>query len=158
MVDQTQALKSIILTLRSELVVVPNAAVAEIISVQDVHEIESMPVWLLGKTNWRGVEMPVVSFEAAGGDGAQAVSINTQVAVLYSASTDENKQCSYIGLAMHGVPHVSRFTRDQIKTDTEASDDHPMVAQRVRINGAAANILDIAAIDDMLRQVSYSAH
>lgn len=147
-------LKSIILTLRNELVVVPNAAVAEIISVQNVKNVDDTPGWMLGKTTWRGVELPVVSFEAAGGDDAQAVNINTQIAVLYSANTDEDKKYSYIGLAMHGVPHVSQFSRDQIKANPEMSDDHPMVAQRVRVNGAAASILDIPAIDDMLQQVA----
>ncbi len=154
MAKNKRLLKSIILTLRNELVVVPNAAVAEIISVQNVKGVEDAPGWMLGKTTWRGVELPVVSFEAAGGDDAQAVNINTQIAVLYSANTDEDKQYSYIGLAMHGVPHVSQFSRDQIKTDPDVSDDHPMVAQRVRINGAAASILDIVAVDDMLQQVA----
>jgi chemosensory pili system protein ChpC len=154
MAKNKRLLKSIILTLRNELVVVPNAAVAEIISVQNVKEVEDAPGWMLGKTTWRGVELPVVSFEAAGGDDVQAVNINTQIAVLYSANTDEDKQYSYIGLAMHGVPHVSQFSRDQIKTDPDVSDDHPMVAQRVRINGAAASILDIVAVDDMLQQVA----
>ena len=154
MAKNKRLLKSIILTLRNELVVVPNAAVAEIISVQNVKGVEDAPGWMLGKTTWRGVELPVVSFEAAGGDDVQAVNINTQIAVLYSANTDEDKQYSYIGLAMHGVPHVSQFSRDQIKTDPDVSDDHPMVAQRVRINGAAASILDIVAVDDMLQQVA----
>ena len=146
--------KSIILTLKNELVVVPNAAVAEIISVQDVREVEGSPQWMLGKARWRGIELPVVSYEAAGGDDAQAVNINTQVAVMYSASEDEDhNKFPYIGLAMHGVPHVSTFSREQIRTDEHASVDHPMVAQKVRINGAAAGILDIYAIEEMLHQV-----
>jgi chemosensory pili system protein ChpC len=153
--QQSDALiKSIILTLKNELVVVPNAAVAEIISVQDVHPVEGSPRWLLGKARWRGVELPVVSYEAAGGDNAQAVKINTQVAVMYSASEDENNEHPYIGLAMHGVPHVSTFSREQIKTDDTARADHPMIAQRVRINGAAAGILDLFAIEEMLQQAA----
>ena len=147
-------IKSIILTLKNELVVVPNAAVAEIISVQDVHQAEDSPRWLLGKARWRGVELPVVSYEAAGGDDAQAVKINTQVAVMYSANEDEDRKYPYIGLAMHGVPHVSTFSRDQIKTDENAAAEHPMVAQRVRINGAAAGILDLFAIEEMLQQAA----
>ena len=145
-------IKSIILTLKNELVVVPNASVAEIISVQDVREVENSPRWMLGKARWRGVEVPVVSYEAAGGDDAQAVNINTQVAVMYSVS--ENSEHPYIGLAMHGVPHVSTFSRDQIRTDEHVSSDHPMVAQKVRINGAAAGILDLFAIDEMLQQAT----
>ena len=145
-------IKSIILTLKNELVVVPNASVAEIISVQDVREVENSPRWMLGKARWRGVEVPVVSYEAAGGDDVQAVNINTQVAVMYSVS--EDSEHSYIGLAMHGVPHVSTFSRDQIRTDENVSSDHPMVAQKVRINGAAAGILDLFAIDEMLQQAA----
>ena len=56
-------IKSIILTLKNELVVVPNAAVAEIISVQDVRQVEGSPRWFLGKARWRGVELPVVSYD-----------------------------------------------------------------------------------------------
>jgi chemosensory pili system protein ChpC len=145
-------IKSIILTLKNELVVVPNASVAEIISVQDVREVENSPRWMLGKARWRGVEVPVVSYEAAGGDDVQAVNINTQVAVMYSVS--EDSEHAYIGLAMHGVPHVSTFSRDQIRTDENVSSDHPMVAQKVRINGAAAGILDLFAIDEMLQQAA----
>ena len=155
MVQNNQYIKSIILTLKNELVVVPNSAVAEIISVQDVREVDDSPQWMLGKARWRGVELPVVSYEAAGGDNAQAVNINTQVAVMYSVSEDsEHIKYPYIGLAMHGVPHVSTFSRDQIKTDEQASSEHPMVAQKVRINGAAAGILDLYAIEEMLEQAS----
>jgi len=156
MAQNNQLIKCIILTLKNELVVVPNSAVAEIISVQDVREVADSPQWMLGKARWRGVELPVVSYEAAGGDNAQAVNINTQVAVLYSVSEDGDydNRYPYIGFAMHGVPHVSTFARDQIKLDEHAATDHPMVAQKVRINGAAAGILDIHAIEEMLQQAA----
>jgi chemosensory pili system protein ChpC len=149
---QKEYIKSIILTLKNELVVVPNASVAEIISVQDVREVEDSPRWMLGNARWRGVEVPVVSYEAAGGYDAQAVNINTQVAVMYTVS--EDGEYPYIGLAMHGVPHVSTFSRDQIRIDEQASSEHPMVAEKVRINGAAAGILDLFAIEEMLQQAA----
>ena len=156
MVHNKQLIKSIILTLKNELVMVPNAAVAEIISVNDVKEIDGSPRWVLGKARWRGVELPVVSFEAAGGDSAQDVNINTQVAVMYTVSGDADidKAHSYIGLAIHGVPHVNTFSRGQIRSDEHASVGHPMLAQKVRINGAAAGILDIYAIEKMLQQAA----
>jgi len=156
MVENNPLIKSIILTLKNELVLVPNSAVAEIVYVNDVHEVEGSPQWMLGKARWRGVELPVVSYEAAGGDNVQAVNINTQVAVIYTVSDDMDtgKKYPYIGLAMHGVPHVSTFSRGQIKTDEQALTNHPMVAQKVRINGAAAAVLDIYAIEEMLEQAA----
>ena len=156
MAHNNQLIKSIILTLKNELVMVPNAAVAEIISVNDVSEVAGSPQWMLGNARWRGVELPVVSYEAAGGDSAQDVNINTQVAVMYTVSdqTEEDKTHSYVGLAIHGVPHVSTFSRGQIKVDEHAAIEHPMLAQKVRINGAAAGILDIYAIEQMLQQAA----
>lgn len=154
MTQSSPLVKSIILTLKNKLVIVPNAAIAEIISVHEVREAENSPKWMLGKARWHGVELPVVSYEAADGDDAQAVNLNTQVAVMYSASEEEDKKYPFIGLAMHGVPHVSTFSREQIKVDDYATSDHPMVAQRVRINGAAAGILDIPAIEEMLQQAA----
>lgn len=154
MEQSNRLIKSIILTLKNKLVVVPNAAVAEIISVQEVRQPDNSPQWLLGKARWRGVELPVVSYEAAAGDQAQAVNLNTQVAVIYSASEDEEPGYPYIGLAMHGVPHVSTFSRDQVKSDDGDTEQHPMIAKKVRINGAAAGILDIRAIEQMLLQAA----
>jgi chemosensory pili system protein ChpC len=156
MMHNNQFIKSIILTLKNELVMVPNAAVAEIISAYDVTKVEGSPQWMLGKARWRGVELPVVSYEAAGGDSAQDVNINTQVAVMYTVSdeTERDKTHPYIGLAIHGVPHVSTFSRGQIQIDEQASAEHPMVAQKVRVNGAAAGILDIYAIEEMLQQAA----
>ena len=148
-------LKCVILTLRKENVIVPNALVAEIISVKDVEEASNMPDWYLGNMKWRGADVPLLSFEAAGGEGTSKVNLNTQAVVLYAVGRDGEKSDSpYLGLVMSGVPHVSHFSRDQIKTDTEASDEHPMVAQKVRINGASVSILDV---DEMVHMVSEAA-
>lgn len=147
-------LKCIILTTRKELVIVPNAAVAEIVSVQDVINDEKTPGWFLGKAHWRGVDLPLISFEAAGGESAHSVNINTQVAVLYTAGQNPDRKHPYVGLVISGVPHVSRFTREQVKPNTEAVNRNPIVAQKVRVNGAAANILDMGKIESMLDEVA----
>ena len=148
-------LKCVILTLRKENVIVPNALVAEIISVKEVEEASNMPAWYLGDMKWRGADVPLLSFEAAGGDDTSKVNLNTQAVVLYAVGRDGEKSDNpYLGLVMSGVPHVSHFSRDQIKTDTDASDEHPMVAQKVRINGASVSILDV---DEMVHMVSEAA-
>ena len=147
----TQDIKCVILTLRSENVMVPNAAIAEIISARDTLKVENAPGWYVGKMPWRGVEVPLVSYEAAAGYEAKGVNLNTQVAVLYSVS--EDAKYPYVGLVISGVPHVSNFSKDQIITDPESlleADSHPMIAQKTRINGAAVSILDIGEIESMV--------
>lgn len=151
MADDTQVIKCIILTLRTENVMVPNAAIAEIISAKDASSVDDAPKWYLGKMAWRGVDVPLVSYEAAGGNTARGLNLNTQIAVLYAVNKEANYP--YIGLVISGVPHVTRFSKDQIVTDPESllsEYAHPMVAQKTRINGAAVSILDIDAIETMI--------
>jgi chemosensory pili system protein ChpC len=151
MTDNSQVIKCVILTLRSENVMIPNAAIAEIISAKDTSHTDDTPDWYLGKMPWHGVDVPLVSFEAAGGIEAKKINLNTQIAVLYAVSQDA--KYPYVGLVVSGVPHVSTFSRDQIITDPESlleTDKHPMVAQKTRINGAAVSILDIDAIESMV--------
>lgn len=151
MAEDTQLIKCVILTLRKENVIVPNALVAEIISVKDIEQGENAPAWFLGRMKWRGADVPLLSFEAAGGDQISKVNLNTQAVVLYAVGkSGEINHYPYMGLVMSGVPHVSHFTREQIKTDNEALGEHPMVAQKVRINGASVSILDVDAMVDMV--------
>jgi len=155
MPESAQLIKCVILTLRKENVIVPNALVAEIISVRDVVECDNTPDWFLGNMSWRGDDVPLLSFEAAAGADVSKVNLNTQAVVLYAVGKfGDEMESPYLGLVMSGVPHVSRFTREQITTDHEASqDEHPMIAQKVRINGARVSILDVDAMVDMVQNV-----
>lgn len=154
MAKDTQLIKCVILTLRKENVIVPNALVAEIISVKDIKPVENSAKWFLGNMTWRGSDVPLLSFEAAGGEAISKVNLNTQAVVLYAVGKGgEVSEEPYLGLVMSGVPHVSHFTREQIKTDSEAFEDHPMVAQKVRINGARVSILDVDAMVDMVTEM-----
>ncbi|MDH5388891.1 MAG: chemotaxis protein CheW [Gammaproteobacteria bacterium] len=141
-----------ILTLRSQNVLVPSASVAEMVSAQGAKEMIDMPDWYVGKMRWHGVDVPLVSFEAAGGEEVKAVNQNTQIAMIYTASSDESRY-PYIGLVVSGVPHVTQFSRNQIIVDPDSlleAHSRPMVAQKTRINGAAVSILDIDGIEAMI--------
>jgi len=155
MAVDTQLIKCVILTLRKENVIVPNALVAEIVSVKDLEGSEDTPEWFLGNMHWRGSEVPLLSFEAASGEGMNKVNLNTQAVVLYAVGKGgEVVESPYLGLVMSGVPHVSRFTREQITTDEDVIEEHPMVSQKVRINGASVSILDVDAMVDMVAGIA----
>ncbi|VAW53635.1 hypothetical protein MNBD_GAMMA06-267 [hydrothermal vent metagenome] len=159
MAEDSQLIKCIILTLRRENVIVPNALVAEITSVSDVADVKNAPDWFLGNMKWRGADIPLLSFEASGGEKFSKVNLNTQAVVLYSVGTSgASSENPYLALVMSGVPHVSRFTREQIKTDVDEQEEgHPMVAQKVRINGARVSILDVDAMVAMVEELQLAA-
>lgn len=147
-------IKCVLLTLRTENVVLPNAAVAEIVSLREIKKVSGAPQWMLGKMHWRGVDIPLVSFEAAA-EGAGVAMRANQAAVIYLISSDGKASAyPYVGLSISGVPHISHFSRQQIAIDTDSKKSHPMVAQRIRINGAAASILNIDEISSMINKVA----
>ena len=151
----TESIKCVILTLRKENVLLPNALVAEILSVKDVQEVDNVPDWYLGKMNWRGADVPLLSFEAAAGVKVSTVNLNTQAVVLYAVGTNDTvDEHPYLALVMSGIPHVSSFTREQIVREIDAPNEHPMVSQKVRINGANMSILDVDAMLDMVSEVA----
>ncbi len=146
MADDTQTIKCIILTMHKENVILPNANVAEIVAVKDIHLAENKPGWYLGEMQWRGRDVPLLSYEAAAGDEIAGVNLNTQAIVLHSVGQHDGVEVPFLALVMSGVPHVTRFTRRQIVTDEDELEVHPMIAQKVRINGARVGILDIDAM------------
>ncbi len=155
MAEDKQQIKCVILTLRKENVIVPNALVAEIISVREIESMDNAPGWFLGTMKWRGSDVPLLSFEGSGGETVSKVNLNTQAVVLYAVGNSGVVSDSpYMGLVMSGVPHVSQFTREQITSDDEGAEPHPMVAQKVRINGASVSILDVDAMVAMVEEMA----
>lgn len=155
MINNKELIKCVILTLRKENVIVPNGLIAEIVSVKDVEAGNDSVDWLLGRMNWRGESVPLLSFEAAGGEDVSKVNLNTQAVILYAVGAGEKAEnYPYLGLVMSGVPHVSHFSREQMRSDDEAFNDHPMVAQKVRINGASVSILDVDVMVEMVADVA----
>ncbi len=149
MSDNEQTIKCVILTMRKENVILPSANIAEIVSVKDIQIAENKPAWYLGDMQWRGNDVPLLSFEAAAGEDISNVNLNTQAVVLYSVS-EEDDAVPFIALVMSGVPHVTNFSRSQIVSDEANPGNHPMVAQGVRINGARVSVLDLDAMVSML--------
>lgn len=155
MKNDKELVKCVILTLRKQNVLVPNALVAEIISVKDIESSEGSPNWFVGNMKWRNTEVPLLSFEASGGEKISKVNLNTQAVVLFAVgNSGKVSESPYLGLVMSGVPHVSDISRDQIRTDEDAVEQHPMVAQKVRINGASVSILDVDAMVAMVDELA----
>jgi len=153
--NDKELIKCVILTLKKQNVLVPNSLVAEIVSVKDIKGSDDSPNWYVGDMTWHDKNIPLLSFEASAGEKISKVNLNTQAVVLFAVGNNgEANDSPYLGLVMSGVPHVSSFSRDQIKTDVDEGESHPMVAQKVRINGASVSLLDVDAMIAMVEELA----
>ena len=58
-----EIIKAYVITMQKQAVLLPVDTIAEIIPYEPLQRIDDTPDWFLGLLGWRGVQVPVVSFE-----------------------------------------------------------------------------------------------
>ena len=146
--QSTGEVRGVLLPLREGQLLLPNAAVCEVVSYRDPEPLtDPGPEWVMGRFNWRNHAMPLVSFERLlqyqGGETGH----RARVAVCNTLRGDE--LMPYIGILLHSAPHLVRVTEEIIAVQLDAQ-DQPMVKAAVSVNGVAALIPDLDALETAL--------
>ena len=95
-------------------VLLPNAAVAEIVGYQDPAPYVSAPGWLLGALTWRGFTLPLVSLTMAGEEPVEAVyGQRARSVICYTPSG--NSALPYVGIAAVGPPRLARLSAQALE-------------------------------------------
>jgi chemosensory pili system protein ChpC len=148
MSDQIYA---VLMALEGDTLLLPNAAVIEVISRDAVLPAEGAPNWLLGYYELNGRRVPVVSFEALNGAALPETARRSRVVLLHSFG--KHLEAHAIGVLTQGYPHLVTLNRIAVNPaalrDTDRSD---LVLSRVRIASQEAIIPDLETIEsDLLR-------
>lgn len=142
------AVHCITIPVKNESLLLPNAAVAEIVSYVPPGRFEDAPEWVLGKLPWRDYSVPLISFEAAMGKSVVPAVKNSRIAVLNTLNG--NSALPYIGILTQGIPGLG-LAREQIITDAEEKlDGIPCVKMAVKFYGARMLIPDIDQLEERL--------
>jgi len=67
MEESLSIIASLYLPVTGNSLVLPNVSVAEIVDYKTPEPVEDTPEWFLGNIEWRGVTLPVISYELFGG-------------------------------------------------------------------------------------------
>ena len=128
--------------------VLPNAAVAEVIAFSEPAAVDDAPEWFLGYMTWRDLKVPMISLEAASGDGLVSRS-GPRIAVLNTLNS--NPRVPYIAILLQGVPSLTQLQPDLVEwNEDKQSENNSSVAGYIVMGGEAAMIPDI---DDLERRV-----
>ena len=124
---------------------VPNAAVAEVVAMRDLTPAaDGAPDWLQGTLPWRGLAVPVVGYEALRGEQATAPGAGSQVVVLNTLA--EGAALGYYGLVAAGIPHLLAVAEGAAET-LAAPGEGGYALCDLRINDSRASIPDLDAIE-----------
>jgi chemosensory pili system protein ChpC len=142
--------RSIIIPLNQRQLLLPNAAVAEVMSYQQPEYAgDELPEWFLGHLAWRGVMIPVISYEGMLGEEIVAPGYRGRILILNALSGHE--RLSHIGMAVHAIPSLVRVSADNVvPVEADADEPQPLIKQQVELDLSAAVIPDL---DEIERQV-----
>ncbi len=147
-VVSSNVVRGILLPLGSRNLLLPNAAVAELIGYLEPERDAEKPAWWLGWIEWRGMRIPVVSFEQAMGHAAPKRTQRMRIAVLNSLNG--TAEMPYFGLLTIGISRLARVASDSLIADPENAVDSPLILESVKLAEQAAWIPDIDRLEQMI--------
>ncbi|GMQ96728.1 MAG: chemotaxis protein CheW [Gammaproteobacteria bacterium] len=128
--------------------VLPDVAIAQIMSVLQPVPIDDAPPWFLGMVPWQKQEIPLISFEVASGMTTSNRRQLSQAVVIKVLGDNEALPC--YGIVMSDIPHPVRITGETILPSEDAADVAATISCNVQIDGEDAMIPDLDALESMI--------
>lgn len=142
----------LLLPLNGELALLPNAAVAEVISYAEPEPVSSAPDWLLGRLSWRERRIPLVAFEMASDGQSGKLHKGTRIAVLNTLNGNANMP--YIAMQVQGLPSLQIVRPNAIQFTDRPTMNRQSIKAYVNLNGTAAIVPDIDDLESRLLRLS----
>ncbi len=149
-------------TVRSQLIpladmrlLLPTTCVAEIVDWQQPEAMDDAPTWLLGMLEWRGLRIPLLSFEAANGRPRGEVSRRGRIAVLNGINGDP--ELPFYALQLQGIPRLTLVDETHIVAAPDAEEPLPLVLEYAKLQGQAVLIPDQDKLEALIKSAGLSA-
>lgn len=123
----------------------PNATVAEVITLPTPESVEGAPDWLLGRIAWRGWRVPLVSFTRLAGAGEGDPDLAVRVAVLKALGG--NPDLPFIAVLTQGFPRLTTLNSELIIPTHDGTALPPGVRAHVLVRDDMAVIPDLEMIE-----------
>jgi chemosensory pili system protein ChpC len=148
--EQAHVVRSQMIALQSLRLILPNTAIAEVISYTQPDLPEGKPDWFLGYVSWRGFKIPVVSYEVMINQPGSKPGKRSRIIVLNSISADPDRP--FYGLLANGIPRLMSFDESSIQNAPEIGDTDPLILRQVIADKQAAIIPDQYELEARLKK------
>lgn len=139
-------LYAVLMALHDDTLLLPNAAVAEVLARDTLQATENGPAWLAGYCDWNSRRVPVIRFEVLNGGTAGADPRRERVVVLHAFG--RHLPGGYLAVLTQGYPHLVTLNRTAMQAaDLDPLDRDALVLSRVRIASQLALIPDLENVE-----------
>ena len=134
-------------------ILLPNTAVAELLSFTMPERLKKAPGWVLGELVWKGWQVPVVSYEFLFNDNDRNT-VTSKTRILIIKTLGESTQVNYIGLVIQGLPKLKKVSMNSL-IESQTEDLPEAVFSRVSIDGLHAVIPELGSLTRIVEQAAY---
>jgi chemosensory pili system protein ChpC len=110
---------SLLVPVQGKSLLVPNVAIAEVVPAKEIQKRDGLPSWCLGFVLWRGVDLPVLSFEIANSQVSGRDSGESRLAII-NCIGDKGKR-KFFALLVQGIPRMIKLSDNEVREDKQAS-------------------------------------
>lgn len=154
---QREELYAVLISLAGDTLLLPNAAVAEVVSAERIEPAgPAAAPWYVGRLSYNNRSIPVVRFEALNGGGPGDDTRRTRLAIIQGMSNRVG--AGQYAIVCQGYPHLVTLNRAALRSaPTLATDRADLVLARVSIANTQAVIPNLDALEEQLAQVETTA-
>jgi chemosensory pili system protein ChpC len=148
MSELQREIRGLMIVVTNGRVLLPNASVAEVITLSTPEKIPNSPEWLMGRINWRGWRLPLFSFSLLAGMAMDEGARGTRVTVLKALSG--HPRMPYIAMLAQGFPRLTTISPEVLIPANEAMPTRPGVLMNVMVRDDLAIIPDLGQIEQLI--------
>ncbi len=154
-----QTISSIIIPTTNAQLLLPNTAVATMISFVEPGPIKDAPNWILGSFIWQGWQVPLASWSQLLHLVDYEQLRNARIAVV--KALESPKRMPYFGILAQGFPRLARVTPEVMEdlpaSHTRLAEGHIAVLDELLLDGQQVMVPDLERMAQLVAHACYGA-
>jgi len=139
---------SLYLPVSKQQLLLPNVSVAEVVGYQQpINKLPEMPNYFLGLIKWRGVDIPVISYEFANEQIPDKLTKNSRIVVINTIG-EHQASIPFFAIVTQGIPRLVKVSDGLIKTLNNKIGKADSVL--VKVDGEEAIIPNIEFLESLV--------
>ncbi|MGB3623743.1 MAG: chemotaxis protein CheW [Ketobacter sp.] len=149
MAEAPEQIASLLIPMIGRPLLLPNVAIAEIVTWDEPEKTDDAPPWMLGTVDWRGITLPVVSLELMNNDEIEDANIGQRLAVINGVGEYKN---AFYAISVQGIPRLVRVFPEELGNEESATEDQAY-DMLVMVSGERAVIPDLVTVERALNNI-----
>ncbi len=148
MAHSNDEIRGVLVQSAGQRLLLPNAAVAEVLARVPVEPVAGVPAWLAGRIDWHGWQVPLLAFAQLSGLGHDEAAASSKIVVLKALGSDE--AMPYFALLTPSFPRLVSVPRDGLLADATEEELPTGVQMRVLLGNEVALLPDLETIEGLI--------